>query len=386
MASQHSPTKTPSRRALGELSPRAINSPSTQFKNAEPSEATRPRSPVKKVSSHIPSVFADKENLLAGNALPQGKKRGIEEVDDVERPGDAKMLARARDESLWESGMRLTADAMHQHTENNPVNLADPGSPTERNTPSPEPEVIQNSQKSNQSFSDFLNYELCASQKSEQALAESAPTSAPTQPPSTEKRSRADRLRTRLRFANYKVKTSQTTKRDVDVIASFQSSEALHASSSTAMTSSRESIQGVPNITISSPQPKFITASLDPFHPIGTLGQPPVQFAIPNDGSRISSRTIHGFNHDLSSSPPGAVLPQSVTPDQLMSPMKRSVNYISTLGEHDEVDIEEGAVAAHRRLQRLKDQSYYQASDRTNSVVKDDAAAVGLLELMSGRR
>jgi hypothetical protein len=116
MATQQSPSKTPSRRALGDLTPRAINSPPTQFKNVEPAEAIRPRSPLKKVTSHIPSVFADKENLLASSTLPQGKKRGIDEVEDVERPGDAKMLARGRDESLWQSGMRLTSDAMQQHT------------------------------------------------------------------------------------------------------------------------------------------------------------------------------------------------------------------------------------------------------------------------------
>jgi hypothetical protein len=115
MATQHSPTKTPSRYALSELTPRAINSP-TQPKNVEPSEAIWPRSPLKKITSHIPSVFADKENLLFSHAPPQGRKRGIDEVDDVESAGDAKMLARGRDESLWHSGMRLTADNMQQHT------------------------------------------------------------------------------------------------------------------------------------------------------------------------------------------------------------------------------------------------------------------------------
>lgn len=116
MAAQYSPSKTPSRRALGDLTPRAVNSPSTQLKKVDPSAAIPPRSPLQKVTLHIPSVSADKENLLGGeSAQLQGKKRGIEEVEDAERPGDAKMLARGRDESLWQSGMRLTADAMQQH-------------------------------------------------------------------------------------------------------------------------------------------------------------------------------------------------------------------------------------------------------------------------------
>jgi hypothetical protein len=55
----------------------------------------------------------------------------------------------------------------------------------------------------------------------------------------------------------------------------------------------------------------------------------------------------------------------------------------SSLGEHDDADIEEGAVAAHRKLQQLKDQSY--RGDPTSSAVKGNAA-FGLLELMSGRR
>ncbi|KAF2029342.1 hypothetical protein EK21DRAFT_113071 [Setomelanomma holmii] len=385
MATQHSPTKTLSRRALGDLTPKSINSPTAQTRNVNSSEAIRPRSPLKKVTSHIPSLFTDKENLPAPEVLPQGKKRGIEEVEEVERPSYAKMLARGRDESLWNSGMRLTTTAIQQHTENNPVGLTDPGSPTERNTPTPEPEAIQDSQKSNQSFSDFLNYELCASQKSDHAPTEHAPTSAPTAAPVENKRkSRAELLRTRLKFGLYKVKTNQASKSAMDIISTFEagaSSDAF-ASSSTAMTSSAESLSAseVPNITISSPrrsEPVFVKANLDPFRPIGKLGQPPVQFDIPKDGTQISTHIVESY--DLSSSPPGLPLPQSISPQQLMSPIKQT-----RLGEYDDADIEEGATAAHRRLQRLKDQSYYEG-DLTSSAVKGNAA-VGLLELMHSRR
>ena len=112
MSTHQSPHHTPSRRALGDLTPRAINSPVI-----DSSEATRPRSPLKKITSHIPSVFADKENLVASPAASgHSKKRSIEEVDDAEKPGSGKMLAHARDESMWNSGIRLTTDAMQQHT------------------------------------------------------------------------------------------------------------------------------------------------------------------------------------------------------------------------------------------------------------------------------
>lgn len=112
MNAHQSPHHTPSRRALGDLTPRAINSPVI-----DSSEATRPRSPLKKLTSHIPSVFADKENLVASPAAhTHGKKRSIEEVEDAEKPDSGKMLAHTRDESMWNSGMPLTADAMQQHT------------------------------------------------------------------------------------------------------------------------------------------------------------------------------------------------------------------------------------------------------------------------------
>jgi hypothetical protein len=225
------------------------------------------------------------------------------------------------------------------YQENNPVGLADPGSPTERNTPTPEPEAIQDSQKSNHSFSDFLNYELCASQKSDQAAPTDAPapTSAPAPTTTPPRKTRAENMRTRLKFALYKVRTNQETKRGKDIISSFEASSSPSAS------------MEVPNITISSPhaQPVFVKANLDPFRPIGKLGQPPVQFAIPKD--------IYG--------PPA--------------------DRTSRLEEDDDDDAHV-AEGAHQRLQRLKEQSY-QAGSPSNSAVKGNAA-VGLLELMSGRR
>jgi hypothetical protein len=111
MTAHHASHQTSPRRALGDLTPRAINSPIL-----ESSEAIRPRSPLKKVTSHIPSVFADKENLAGAAALSQGKKRGIDEVEDAEKAGSGKMLAHARDASMWESGMQLTAAAVQRHT------------------------------------------------------------------------------------------------------------------------------------------------------------------------------------------------------------------------------------------------------------------------------
>jgi hypothetical protein len=210
------------------------------------------------------------------------------------------------------------------------VGLADPGSPTERNTPTPEPEPIQASQKSNQSFSDLLDYNQCASQRSEPAPVALAPAFT-----ESKKKSRAEILRTRLKFGLYKVKTHQEAKKGRDIISSFEAS------------SSPPTSMEVPNITISSPRrdmPVFVKANLDPFQPIGKLGRPPVQFAIPSE--------VYHPNP-----PPPRV------------------------EKHNDVQVAE---SAHERLQRLKDETY-QASSMANSAVKGNAA-VGLLELMSGRR
>jgi hypothetical protein len=116
IAAQQSLPQTPSRRALGDLTQHAVNSPTAHSAYKESSEAIRARSPLKKATSHLPNVFADKENLDTLGATPQGKKRSIDQVDDVEKAGGAKMLAHARDESLWDSGMRLTTAAMQRHT------------------------------------------------------------------------------------------------------------------------------------------------------------------------------------------------------------------------------------------------------------------------------
>ncbi|KAI8936608.1 hypothetical protein NX059_007007 [Plenodomus lindquistii] len=392
MATPYSPSKTPSRRVLGDLTPQAINTPSSQSTGLDPSQVARAQSPLKQVTTHSPPTFVDKENLASLHAYSQGKKRGIGEVDSAETADSPKMLARGRGDSLMGPAARLTTDAMHIHTQNNPVGLDSPGSPTERNTPTPEPEIMQASQKSNHSFSDLLNYELCASQKSEHGIPfEPARTSAAAPTPSQSRKARAEQLRTRLKFGLYKVKTNQVGKRDADIISTYEAkvSYAPNTSSSTTITTSDESTNPhhVPNITISSPhhdQAVFIKANLDPFRPIGKLGAAPVMFLPPSDGLGASSRPVESW--DPSSSPPGVVeLPKSVSPEQLMSPVRQKLSHVPHMGEYDDIDIDATReVSAHQRLQRLKEQQYLE-SDVTSSAVKGNAAK-GLLELMHATR
>ncbi|KAE8870560.1 hypothetical protein PTNB29_00904 [Pyrenophora teres f. teres] len=411
MASQHSPSKTPNRRVLGSL---AINTPQNLAKAYEAYEAsgvTRAQSPLKHVTTHThthtPPSFQDKENFVTPDASSKSKKRGIDEVDSAETAQSLKMLARSGDNGAVETGMRLTTEAVQRHTQNNPIGLADPGSPTERATPSPEPEPIQHSQKSSQSFSDLLNYEMCASQKSEHGITNVMPPPPVPAPASSQekRRSRAEQLRTRLKFGLYKVKTNQVTKRDADIIGTYEaktcqvsaphrysySLDALNASMPTTITSSRESLDAyrVPNITVSSPQrgqaPSFIQANLDPFRPVGKLGPAPVQFAMPKDNFQASSQTIQGY--EPSSSPPGASLPNYDTHHQYISPnYQRShhqapaASVVSTTGYGAGNDAREDT--AHQRLQRLKEQQYM---DSSISGLQDNAAK-GLIQLMQGGR
>lgn len=230
-------------------------------------------------------------------------------------------------------------------------------------------------------------------------LVETASAPKPTALGGEGRKSRAEHLRTRLKFGLYKVKTNQVGKRDADIISRYEasashSSDALNASSSTAMTASADSfgLYNVPNITISSPRreqgPVFVKANLDPFRPIGKLGPAPVQFQIPKDDLSASSHMMESY--DLSSSPPNVELPQSVSPGQLMSPVREKVSYGTPtmnrirIGEQDDEDIDAKDITPHQRLQRLKEQSYLEG-DLTSSAVKGNAAK-GLLELMNARR
>ncbi|KZM20022.1 uncharacterized protein EKO05_0003352 [Ascochyta rabiei] len=381
MATHHSLPGTPSRRVLGDLTPRAMNTPSKP-RSVDSSELSRAQSPLKQVhaTAHAPQVLADKENTPSADAFPHGRKRSIAEVDDAEKVPTAKMVALPQPDAI----AQLTAAAVQRHTvhaptrtrlpstksstlqSNNPVGLADPGSPTERATPTPSPpspplEPIQDSQKS---FSEFLDYGLCASQQSEHGIAVPKPTPkpAPPQTPSSAPapKSRAQLLRTRLNFAKYKVRTNQVAKRTSDVLSEYELSSSPDALRTSAEHLAATPSARVPNITVSSParHPVFVRANLDPFRPIGALGHPPVSFAPPTHSAGVESRTVEGY--DVRSSPPV----QSVSPAALESPLH-------------------GQASKHERLQRLKEQQWRETSAGAGTA---GSAAKGLLELMSGRR
>ncbi|KAF9690896.1 hypothetical protein EKO04_011127 [Ascochyta lentis] len=362
MATQHSLPGTPSRRVLGDLTPRAMNTPS-KTKSADSSELTRAQSPLKQVHAtpHAPRVLAGKGNMTSVDAFPHGRKRSIAEVDDAEKVPTAKMVALPPPDAI----AQLTAAAVQRHTSNNPVGLADPGSPTERATPTPSPPSppLEPTQDSQKSFSEFLDYGLCASQQSEHGVAIAVPkptpkTTAPKTPSSAPApKSRAQLLRTRLHFAKYKVRTNQVAKRTSDVLSDYELSSSPDALRTSA---EHRATARVPNITVSSParNPVFVRANLDPFRPIGALGHPPVSFAPPTHSTGVESRTVEGYQ--VGSSPPV----QSVSSAVLESPLN-------------------GPASKHERLQRLKEQQWRESSAGAGTA---GSAAKGLLELMSGRR
>lgn len=236
---------------------------------------------------------------------------------------------------------------------------------------------------------------MCASQKSDPGKEQERPAALAPAPPvaETKTKSRAEQLRTRLKFGLYKVKTNQVNKRDVDIIAPYEasalySSNTINASRSTATTYSSESQDTcrVPNITISSPQrdqgPVFVKANLDPFRPISKLGPAPVHFALPSGGMN-SSRTLQQY--DIASSPPAVELPKSATPEQLMSPARHGDHYQMTAESGVRNNQYRAGESARERLQRLK-QEQYMGDSLSNSIGVQGDAAEGLLQLMQHSR
>lgn len=117
MATQHSRPGTPSRRVLGDLTPKAMNTPSKP-KHLESSELTRAQSPLKQLqaTAQTPRAFANKENVTSTDAFPHGRKRSITEVDDAEKVPTAKMVAFERDTPQQDAIAQLTTAAVQRHT------------------------------------------------------------------------------------------------------------------------------------------------------------------------------------------------------------------------------------------------------------------------------
>ncbi|KAF2001757.1 hypothetical protein P154DRAFT_562468 [Amniculicola lignicola CBS 123094] len=420
MAPSQNPTKSPSRRVLGDLPPKAINTPSKQ---ASSFDAMRAQSPLKQVQTMSPHVLVDQENVAVPGALHVGKKRSIYEVEDAENVDDTRVV----------SGEFRRGGAVHLPLGGESFEVGkeevDVGSPTEAATPTPEPEDDiqmgpQPSQETNKSFSEYLNFSACESQQSDHA-----PPAAPE--PEARKPSRAEMLKTRLGFARYKVDTHQIAKPSLEILSTFDSmttttttttSTSLTTSHSTTLptepTSSASSSQPlIPSITVSpvhltpTPVPTFIIANIDKANST-TKTFPKLSFipSLPETEVGRSSRMIGAYNHGHGppSSPPDAQmmdLPKTVSPEQILSPTRTYARYLTPVprrrrggagygDEEGDVDVDmedegEGYEEGRRggtveRIQRARERRF-EEGDLTSSVVKG-VVAKGLLELMQGGR
>lgn len=112
VSAHNTPSKSPSRRVLGDLTPKPINTPSKQTNNLDRSETTKAHSPLKQVQALSPQFFKEKENILATGTLQAGRKRGINEVDDAENVDSAGKAFAERDVGSLRVGEPVTVETM----------------------------------------------------------------------------------------------------------------------------------------------------------------------------------------------------------------------------------------------------------------------------------
>ncbi|KAF2738798.1 hypothetical protein EJ04DRAFT_573622 [Polyplosphaeria fusca] len=396
MSAHSSPSRSPSRRVLGDLPTKPVNTPSKQTHRLESSEAMKSYSPIKQVSTLSPQLLLNKENLLGSDAWRAGRKRSIYEVDDAENIEHAKTAGVGRVRAAPGLTRHTMGVALEESANVVPEDDKEPmdlGSPTEPDTPTPEVEddlpVSQQTSASKDSFSNFLDFEACASQ---QSVTEQIPHPAPVE----EKKSRAELLRLRLGFGYYKVKTAQVDKSSSEILESWTSTSdaSLLNSTSTAISSTNSftAAHAVPSVVVSPPRRdsvSHVVANIDPSSKFPKLIGGPVLLP-----TAYSSRKI--YEYQMPSSPPGSgrMAPTTCSPQQLQSPTRTTANYrtpvlkrMRTAEEEaysdEEMDMEETVEA---RLERIKEEKRYRSDvpELTSSVVKKSAAH-GLLELMSGR-
>ncbi|KAH7136018.1 hypothetical protein B0J11DRAFT_177002 [Dendryphion nanum] len=362
-STSNTPSKSSTRRVLGDLTPKAINSPSKQRLAFEQAESARAHSPLKQMQTMSPHMLKNKENSSRTGSSQAGRKRSIHEVEDVENVGNATRPYGARD-MRWERPHAPITTGNLGSLPNYGNTFIEPQTPTEPNTssPEPEPEVINNSQTSNQSFSELINYDCCATQPStQQSLAPIPEVRAEIKV--EEKPSKADILRARFGMGMYKLKTNQVKKSSSDVISDWEITSMTFNNSTTTANSSYQSL---PSITLSPVRhEQAIQSDAQLTRAIPKLSGGPVLLP-----TAYSARMIHEYQ--MPSSPP-----QSISPQQLMSPVRigPQPHGHGTPSERQEQysDDEEGDFTGNQKTQRQVDRSFG-SNDSMGNIVKGDAA------------
>jgi hypothetical protein len=423
MSTPNSPSKTPTRRVLGDLTRKAINTPTRHAYALDPS---RPTSPLKQIQTLSPHLLKGVENMPPVSAFKTGRKRSIHEVDCIGELETVERMYGTGDEGLLRRGTPVTAAALREHTvsysmvrrvhhviNHEQILRTDntPGSPTEPNTPSnhdQDEETLlqlpdnaqdhgnsQESQASQISISQFFDFDSGIVEPAKETTAELKRElgSETVRKPAVEsqmellvepprKKSRMELLRMNLGLGMYKVKTNQVSKRGKDIISTWEtttsSKSSMDTSSSLALTTSTDSTtsQAISAVkSVSKDAFRSYSANLDPGRPVGRLqlagdGLAPV---LPQAKVGISSHMLYD-----PSSPP-----TSISPEQLMSPVRAVSNYKTPVPQVirtiDGDYVDEGEATEVERLHGFEE------GELTSAAVKGDAAR-GLLGLMTAKR
>jgi hypothetical protein len=363
-------------------------------------------------------------------AFKVGKKRSFHQANCTGELENAERIYGGREESA--ATLDWTPAALREHTVSyvyarrvchvaNQQQLLKidntPGSPTEPNTPSNHEDDMEHlqlpdstqdgsnsqvSQASQVSISQFFDFDSSLVETAIEVQKE--PVIEPPRKAAVEaqkglvvepprKKSRAELLRLNLGMGMHKIKTNQVSKRGKDIISTWESisssKSSMDTSSSFALTTSIDSStsQSVSPVKVASKDDfRTYSANLDPGRPItgrpiGSHGFAPVHFPVPD--SKVAAAPIRSCMLYAPSSPP-----TSISPDQLMSPVRAVPDYRTAVSEEiqaiDEDYEDEGRDMQVEQLHRLREQRFEEGG-LMNSVVKGDAAR-GLLGLMTAKR
>jgi hypothetical protein len=120
MPSHTSPTKSTSRRVLGDISPRTINTPSKQTPNKHGAAVFhdfRARSPLKQVQTHSHFSTDDKENASIAN-FNASRKRSIDEMHGADHKSVARIgsLFATRDVNMPAPKVRVLSETPQERS------------------------------------------------------------------------------------------------------------------------------------------------------------------------------------------------------------------------------------------------------------------------------
>ncbi|KAF2092157.1 hypothetical protein K490DRAFT_61602 [Saccharata proteae CBS 121410] len=359
------PSKSPMRRALGELTPNAKISQQSHGNAATDKQPAL--SPLKQ--SQTVSLMRDENNQPHHTAPAQvhGRKRSIDELDGSAARQDAREVPNKRHEIHTEPATRRDTMANPEQTPANSTRhllevCNEDCSSTDEDSQDHPPRVSQNTIGSKASFSSLIDYNPSSSQPA---------SSSPLVPASTScARTQAETLRLRLRVAFFKVKTDQTSVplSRLEIPDRYQrkcaSRSATTSPNSASASGPSQSAQNIPTIQISPSKPSEERASSMPKLLPAPILRP----------TAYSSRMIN--EPSLPSSPP-----ESNGVDDEETPKGREEFETPTGNKHEAAQLSSPPGSGERGRQNSLTESQGDSDALTSSVVKGRAAS-GLLELM----